>query len=219
MVCLLFISFKITMHQETACGCWNIVPPRNALGGCLGLLGLLSLSQSTGVPGAPRNHWLELISKILFSCCFPLCPFPPGCCSRLALLGCRNLVPRFCRPRRCELGNHQELAVHLWLWPLIPLRASCPGSGNGTQNWGTRRNLQVARTSWCPITKSSTWFLRKNSTALRFYQNPPHISSACHTNDNSKHLAKFLDPRSDPKTCGAILLCCSSRTCQLLLSN
>lgn len=141
------------------------------------MLGLLSLSQSTGVPGAPRNHWLELISKILFSCCFPLCPFPPGCCSRLALLGCRNLVPRFCRPRRCELGNHQELAVHLWLWPLIPLRASCPGSGNGTQNWGTRRNLQMARTSWCPITKSSTWFLRKNSTALRFYQNPPHTSA------------------------------------------
>lgn len=31
-----------------------------------------------------------------------------GCCSRLALPGCTQLAPRFCRPRRCELGDHQE---------------------------------------------------------------------------------------------------------------
>lgn len=36
-----------------------------------------------------------------------------GCCSRLALPGCTQLAPRFCRPRRCELGDHQEWAGHL----------------------------------------------------------------------------------------------------------
>lgn len=100
-----------------------------------------------------------------------------GCCRRLALPGCMQLAPRFCRPRRCELGNHQEWADHLKLWPLVPLKVSCPGSGTATQTWGTRRNFQLARTSWCPIRNSSTHFLRKNSTALRFYQNPPHTSA------------------------------------------
>lgn len=223
MVCLLFVSLKITMHRETGCGCWNLVPAQNALGGFVGLLALFSLSQSTRVLEAPGKHCLELNSKnLLFLLLFHFVH---------SHVGRRTLQPTgFARLHAVSPQILQTKKV--WTresarvgWSIIA-EASDPFEGILPWFWkwctelGVWRNLQLVRPSWCSIRKSSIWFLRKKLNSAEVLSKfTTHISSACYTNDNSKYLAKFLDPGSDPKPCGSLLLCCNSRICQLLLRN
>lgn len=111
----LSIIYLLNDHHasRTACGCWDIVCPLNALGGFVGLFGFpfsVSEHKSAGSTKKPlAGSDLQNLLFLLFST-FSVPTWAEGHCSTLALPGCTQLAPRFCRPRRCELRNHQEWA-------------------------------------------------------------------------------------------------------------
>ena len=92
---------------------------------------------------------------------------------------CVPLAARFCRPKQPELSNHLDQAGHdcgHWsLWECVALVL-----GLVHRTWRPEETSICPELPSAPISKSSTWFPRKNtnSTALRFYGNPPYTSAA-----------------------------------------